>query len=110
MRSIRAESTPVVTCGSTPRAGAGKPAVPVEGADVKPEPGFRPLDRDPLTPGPLDADILWMYDPVTAAGTWPHDSPHASILVHGEHLYLNTSTSSVNQSIANNKVFKREGF
>ena len=76
----------------TPRAGAGKPAVPVEGADVRPEPGFRPPDRDPLTPGPLDADIVWMFDPVTAAGTWPHDSPHASILVHGEHLYLNTST------------------
>jgi hypothetical protein len=76
----------------TPRAGAGKPPVPVEGADIKPEPGFRPLDREPLVPGPLDADILWMFDPVTAAGTWPHDSPHSSILIHGDHLYLNTST------------------
>jgi len=76
----------------TPRRDAGKPAVPVEGAEVQPEPGFRPPDRDLLAPGPLDADILWMFDPVTAAGTWPHDSPHASILIHGDHLYLNTST------------------
>ena len=76
----------------TPSAAAGRPAEPVEGADVQPQPGFRVPDREPLTPGPLDADILWMFDPVTAAGTWPHDSPHASILIHGNHLYLNTST------------------
>lgn len=76
----------------TPSAAAGRLAEPVEGADVQPQPGFRVPDREPLTPGPLDADILWMFDPVTAAGTWPHDSPHASILIHGNHLYLNTST------------------
>ena len=24
------------------------------------------------------------------AGIWPHDSAHSSILIHGDHLYINT--------------------
>jgi outer membrane protein assembly factor BamB len=76
----------------TPRKDSGAAPRPVAGAEIQPEPGLRPLDREPLTPGPLDADILWMFDLVTGAGTWPHDGAHSSILVHGEHLYLNTST------------------
>ena len=46
----------------------------------------------PIQPGPLDADILWSVDLKTAVGIWPHDSAHSSILIHGDHLYLNTGT------------------
>lgn len=77
----------------TPRRDSGAaPPKPVIGVEVAPEPGLRPLDREPLAPGPLDADILWMCDLVTQAGIWPHDGAHSSILVLGDHLYLNTST------------------
>ena len=50
-----------------------------------------PGDQPPMTPGPLDADILWLLDLRTAAGVRPHDSSHASILLDGQYLYLNTS-------------------
>ena len=40
--------------------------------------------------GPLDADILWLFDMPSQAGMYPHDSTHASILIHGDFLYLNT--------------------
>lgn len=38
-----------------------------------------------------DADIIWRFDTHTELGTWPHDTAHASILLYGDHLYLNTS-------------------
>ena len=38
-----------------------------------------------------DADIIWVFDIVKQAGIHPHDSPHASILLDGQFLYLNTS-------------------
>jgi outer membrane protein assembly factor BamB len=50
-----------------------------------------PRDQPPMEPGPLDADILWLLDLRTAAGVRPHDSAHASILLDGPYLYLNTS-------------------
>lgn len=37
-----------------------------------------------------DADIIWMYDLKLELGISPHDSPHASILIDGDYLYLNT--------------------
>ena len=37
-----------------------------------------------------DADILWSYDLKQELGICPHDSPHASILLDGNYLYLNT--------------------
>lgn len=40
---------------------------------------------------PLDADILWVYDLVAELDVHPHDSPHASILIDGRYLYVNTS-------------------
>ncbi len=50
------------------------------------------LDGDPvLTPGPLDADILWLFDIRAECGIHQHDGAHSSILLHGRHLYLNTS-------------------
>ncbi len=37
-----------------------------------------------------DADIIWCYDLKLELGICPHDSPHASILIDGDYLYLNT--------------------
>lgn len=76
----------------TPRKGSGAPPKAVVGAEINPEPGLRPLDREPVQVGPLDADILWACDIVTLAGTWPHDAAHSSILIHGDYLYVNSST------------------
>jgi outer membrane protein assembly factor BamB len=45
----------------------------------------------PLEVTPLDADILWLYDLVSGVGIHQHDSAHASILLDGPFLYLNTS-------------------
>jgi outer membrane protein assembly factor BamB len=42
--------------------------------------------------GPLDADVLWRFDMASGAGIWTHDSAHTSILIRGDHLYLNTGT------------------
>jgi outer membrane protein assembly factor BamB len=42
--------------------------------------------------GPLDADILWLFDLTQGAGIWSHDAAHSSILIHGDYLYLNTGT------------------
>lgn len=42
--------------------------------------------------GPLDADILWMFDLSSGAGIWSHDSAHSSILILGDQLYLNSGT------------------
>ena len=44
----------------------------------------------PLEPGPTDADILWLFDLVSGAGIYSHDSAHASILIDGPFLYLNS--------------------
>lgn len=46
----------------------------------------------PMHAGPLDADILWQFDLTAQAGIWSHDAAHSSILIHGDHLYLNTGT------------------
>jgi outer membrane protein assembly factor BamB len=37
-----------------------------------------------------DADIIWSFDMRQQLGMCPHDSPHASILLNGNYLYLNT--------------------
>jgi outer membrane protein assembly factor BamB len=44
------------------------------------------------TPGPLDADILWFFDLTKGAGIWSHDGAHSSVLIYGNHLYLNSGT------------------
>ncbi|HXJ61218.1 MAG TPA: PQQ-binding-like beta-propeller repeat protein [Verrucomicrobiae bacterium] len=46
----------------------------------------------PMQPGPLDADVIWCLDLTKEAGIWSHDAAHSSILIHGDHLYLNTGT------------------
>ena len=40
--------------------------------------------------GEKDADIIWSYDMRLELGISSHDSPHASILLDGDFLYLNT--------------------
>ncbi len=74
----------------TPPASAARPPAPQKGAQINPE-RLEP-DGPILTPGSLDADILWIHDLVEESGIWPHDGAHSSILIHGDHLYLNTGT------------------
>lgn len=55
-----------------------------EGRHMVPDP------NKPLEVTSLDADIIWLFDIPNQAGTWPHDGAHASILIDGDFLYLNT--------------------
>jgi len=50
-----------------------------------------PPGERPIEPGPRDADIFWLFDLIKELGVRQHDSAHASILVHGRFLYVNTS-------------------
>ncbi len=50
-----------------------------------------PAGADPAKISPNDADILWLFDIVRECGIRQHDSAHSSILVYGQHLYVNTS-------------------
>ena len=45
-----------------------------------------------FTLGPLDADILWLFDLTAGAGIWSLDAAHSSILIDGNYLYLNSGT------------------
>src|ERR1041385_450473 len=76
----------------TPPKESGSPPKPVPGAEIQPEPLRPPAEGTALRPGSLDADIVWIFDLVSGAGIWPHDGAHSSILIHGNHLYLNTAT------------------
>jgi outer membrane protein assembly factor BamB len=49
--------------------------------------------------GPLDADILWLFDLTAGAGIWSHDAAHSSILIRGDHLYLNTGNGVDNSHV-----------
>jgi len=56
-------------------------------------PGEDPAKPVPdLVPGPLDADILWLFNLTTGAGIWSHDAAHSSVLIDGDLLYLNSGT------------------
>lgn len=55
-----------------------------EGALMAPE------GAAPIAPQPPDADIIWRFDMLADAGCHRHDSAHASILIRGRHLYMNT--------------------
>ncbi|MFZ2642634.1 MAG: PQQ-binding-like beta-propeller repeat protein [Verrucomicrobiia bacterium] len=50
-----------------------------------------PPGQPPLEPSATDGDILWLFDMVKDCGVRQHDSAHASILLHGRFLYVNTS-------------------
>ncbi len=76
----------------TPPKGSGAPPKPVAGAQIQPEPLRAPVDGTALEAGPLDADIVWLFDLPSGADIWPHDGAHSSILIQGDHLYVNTAT------------------
>ena len=65
-----------------------------------------PADKDPDALCDLDADILWAFDIPSQAGTYPHDAAHASILIDGPFLYLNTSNGVDN---THRKIRKPDG-
>jgi outer membrane protein assembly factor BamB len=50
-----------------------------------------PASEAPIEPGQTDADIVWLFDMVKELGVRQHDSAHASALVDGAFLYVNTS-------------------
>jgi outer membrane protein assembly factor BamB len=50
-----------------------------------------PADDKLMEITPKDADILWLFDMQSELGVHQHDSAHSSILLHGDHLYVNTS-------------------
>lgn len=76
----------------TPPDNANEPPRQQVGAETKPESLRPPADGKFIQPGPQDADILWRFDLVSEIGIWPHDAAHSSILIHGNHLYLNTAS------------------
>lgn len=61
-----------------------------EGAHMSPRGTNAPAK--PMSPGPLDADVLWLCNLTTEAGIWSHDAAHSSILIDGDFLYLNSGT------------------
>ena len=75
---------------TSPTAPDAKPFQQI-GAETRPENLRPPADGKLLEPGPLDADIIWKFDLVAECGIWPHDAAHSSVLIHGDHLYLNTA-------------------
>ena len=72
---------------------ATAPPRPEPGKEIHPRLALPSADMaKPLEPGPLDADIIWIYDMVKDVGVWPHDGAHSSVLIDGDYLYLNTGT------------------
>jgi len=51
-----------------------------------------PAGSNVMATGTMDADIVWLFDLTSGAGIWSHDAAHSSILIRGDHLYLNTGT------------------
>lgn len=49
-----------------------------------------PEGARPIAPATPDADIIWRFDMLADAGCHRHDSAHASILIRGRHIYMNT--------------------
>ncbi len=49
-----------------------------------------PDGQPPMNVAKSDADIIWLFDMPAEAGTYPHDAAHASILIDGPYLYVNT--------------------
>jgi outer membrane protein assembly factor BamB len=62
---------------------------PAEAADAA---KIEIMQAEMREPGPLDADILWIVDLTKVAGIWSHDGAHSSVLIRGDHLYLNSGT------------------
>src|SRR5947208_7620621 len=76
----------------TTPANSSTPPKAVAGAEIYPALPRPPAAGTLLKPGPLDADIVWLFDLASGAGIWPHDAAHSSILIQGDYLYLNSGT------------------
>ncbi|MGD0093011.1 MAG: PQQ-binding-like beta-propeller repeat protein [Planctomycetota bacterium] len=50
-----------------------------------------PPGQTPMETGPKDADILWLFDMPKELGVHQHDGPCASVLIHGQFLYVNSN-------------------
>ncbi|MBI3828698.1 MAG: PQQ-like beta-propeller repeat protein [Planctomycetes bacterium] len=51
-------------------------------------------DNPAMTPGPLDADIVWIYDMKEELGVYPHTATSCSVLVLGDLVYTGTSNGN----------------
>jgi four helix bundle protein len=53
----------------------------------------KPTERPapPIEPGPLDADIIWVYDMMDDLGVFPHNASNCSVLIVDDILYTCTS-------------------
>jgi outer membrane protein assembly factor BamB len=51
---------------------------------------FAPRGTEPLPLLEADADLHWLFDIHAEVDSYPHDAAHASVLVLGNHLYINT--------------------
>lgn len=53
----------------------------------------KPTERPapPLEPGPLDADIIWVYDMMDDLGVFPHNASNGSVLIVDDIIYACTS-------------------
>jgi outer membrane protein assembly factor BamB len=60
-----------------------------------------PQKQDPIELGPLDADIIWLFDVHAQVKTYPHDAAHSSYLIDGDFIYLNTNNGVDNTHRAN---------
>ena len=58
-----------------------------------------PVGQPAMSPGVLDADIIWLFDLTKGAGIWSHDAAHSSILIDGDYLYLNSGTGVDNTHV-----------
>ena len=47
--------------------------------------------KPPIEITPLDADILWRFDPIDELAVCPHDAVSSSVLIDGDVLYTGTS-------------------
>lgn len=59
--------------------------------------------KAPMEVTAIDADIIWLFDIPNQAGTYPHDAAHASPLIDGDFIYVNTSNGVDNTHRANRK-------
>ena len=49
-----------------------------------------PAESEPVSLGKLDADIIWVFNVLTNADTYPHDGACASPILLGDNLYFNS--------------------
>lgn len=47
--------------------------------------------KPPATPGPKDADIIWVYDMMDQLGVFPHNASNSSPLIVGDRVFVCTS-------------------